>query len=355
MSWETTQFAWDKFLDEARAARASVGATYAGAWFRGQTHDWPLFPSLFRATARIAASIEKYETSRRAIRQRLKGARRFARRNAPAPDAKDEKLEGIEAELEFTENMITKLCSKLPDPKTGVVHGEGRAYIEYRFRSGVYHQSSWQTLAEMQHYGVPTRLLDWTESFSFALAFALEDYVQILEREWTVERSKFVSGGRQRRLECHAITAPLMDNTPKVPTLWILNPYRMASVATGEPILWDMTARPADDYFANFVARDESLKPHRFEKPVPILTPWRDERIAAQQGVFTCHGSIPKPAENLFSPNILRSVKLTPEAAVHGVRFLYEFGGLDAYTMFRDKDSLGKKTKKEFFYDHSLL
>src|SRR5262249_42484658 len=153
-------------------------------------------------------------------------------------------------------------------------------YIEYRFRSGVFHQSSWQTLAEMQHYGVPTRLLDWTESFTFALAFALQDYVQILEREWTVERSKFSGQGKHRRLEYHAIAAPQSNNEPKVPTLWILNPYRMASDTAGEPILWDMTARPVDDYFTNFVARDPTA-PHRFEKPIPILTPWRDERIAA--------------------------------------------------------------------------
>lgn len=29
--------------------------------------------------------------------------------------------------------------------------------------------SEWETLFEMQHYGVPTRLLDWTESFGRAV------------------------------------------------------------------------------------------------------------------------------------------------------------------------------------------
>src|SRR5262245_26762387 len=29
--------------------------------------------------------------------------------------------------------------------------------------------SEWETLFEMQHYGVPTRLLDWSETFGIAL------------------------------------------------------------------------------------------------------------------------------------------------------------------------------------------
>jgi FRG domain len=32
--------------------------------------------------------------------------------------------------------------------------------------------SEWETLFEMQHYGVPTRLLDWSETFGVALFFA---------------------------------------------------------------------------------------------------------------------------------------------------------------------------------------
>lgn len=32
-------------------------------------------------------------------------------------------------------------------------------------------ESEWETLFDMQHYGIPTRLLNWTESFGIALYF----------------------------------------------------------------------------------------------------------------------------------------------------------------------------------------
>lgn len=54
--------------------------------------------------------------------------------------------------------------------KENVLFGEyersARRFLERR-------TDDWELLVDMQHYGIPTRLLDWTGVLGIALAFAL--------------------------------------------------------------------------------------------------------------------------------------------------------------------------------------
>jgi len=342
--WEETQAHWDKFLAEMRLARAAVGATYAGAWFRGQTHSWKLTPSIFRDIPKLEAEIQDLEAKLMAYRHKLEKARSFLRRRAM--DLEDEVTTRLSRDVSALAKQLERL--KQRRPAEGHVPGEGRAFVEYRFRSAVHHQSSWQTLAEMQHYCVPTRLLDWTESFIHALAFALEKYADRLAILWINDRYSEEPPQvlRFHRLQCdHAM--PDGSREPDTPTVWVLNPYKLAEASKGRNVLWDPTLNPLDDYFKLFVD-DQPDPSRRFSLPIPILSPWRDERVAAQRGVFTCHGTDIRPLEEQLTSRTVRAVQLTPEAAIHGVRFLSEVGGLDRFAMFRDKDSLGRKTRDEF-------
>jgi hypothetical protein len=186
----------------------------------------------------------------------------------------------------------------------------------------------------MQHYGVPTRLLDWTESFIHALVFALDKYAARLALVWTNDRY-----GEQppKMLSFHTVHVDhaLRDGSRvlDVPTIWILNPYKLAEASKGKNVLWDPTLNPSDDYFKLFIDDHPDLD-RRFNKPIPILSPWRDERVAAQRCVFTCHGTDIRPLNEQLSSRVVRPVKLTVEAAIHGVRFLSDVGGLDKFAMF---------------------
>jgi len=104
-----------------------------------------------------------------------------------------------------------------------------------------------------QHYGLPTRLLDWTKNAAIALYFA-----------------------------CY-------DKSEDDGAVFLLNPIDLNRVAsTKESRVFD--PHKDSDLIKKYLKLEGGLNPGGL-KTIAINPTWNSERITLQQGVFTLHGS----------------------------------------------------------------
>lgn len=177
-------------------------------------------------------------------------------------------------------------------------------------------RDSWERLVRMQHYGIPTRLLDWTEVFGVALYFALK---------------------------------PADRSAPSSPSIWILNPFSLAQMArkNGEDKSIGVFHRENDaDYFDQFLSRSEPTWP--FEAPMPYRPPKLTPRIRAQKGFFTVHGTDSRPLDAIFR-DCVRQVRLPPNAFTEAEKFL-QLAGIDSYSLFPDFEGFSRRIRDRYEY-----
>jgi hypothetical protein len=167
-------------------------------------------------------------------------------------------------------------------PKTGatevepgqVLEMERRLLTRFRQRSlpywpAGYPQTDWEHLFAMQHYGVPTRLLDWSTNLLMGVYFALD----------------------------HEVSTCSCGTGNCKPTIWLL-----------DPVLMNQTNKRLDGVPVGVLATsDEDVAPWspgvaetRFAPdPVAIHGTYNSDRIAAQSGAFTVGGKTVKPVDDL--------------------------------------------------------
>ncbi|WP_411956263.1 FRG domain-containing protein [Arvimicrobium flavum] len=156
-------------------------------------------------------------------------------------------------------------------PSTDVFDREKRLLTRFRQRSlpywpAGYPQNDWEHLFAMQHHGVPTRLLDWSENMFIAAHFAIAD------------------DAREENL----------------PVVWCI-----------DPISWNRSTPVLSEYGNQIhvlTTSDDESEPYRPEttrrrlrSPVAIFGTHNSSRIVAQRGTFMVWGDDPRCLEDFAS------------------------------------------------------
>jgi hypothetical protein len=341
--WERAASEWANFLNDTNRIRRELKCSWSSPWFRGHndsTHV--LLPSLLRDKhPRDKKRISENEEIKRQHlanlpnqKNEVSGSRRVlysARTAGSSTTSAAARLLRSKNSMRHSRQLIDGCDRRIRESEL-IPTGEREVFIEYSARAGIQANNSWEILADMQHNGIPTRLLDWSETLSSALFFAMRNYVELINIVWRDDR-KISKDGPLARTPSEILSAigPL-----PTPSIWIVNPFKLSEVASERIRIWDLTRQSQYDYFQQFIIEKE----WEFSKPIPMYSPWRSPRIAAQQGTFLVWGRDHRPLNEIVDKTIVQETKITELAAIYCVYMLTHLLAIDHFSMFRDMDSL---------------
>jgi hypothetical protein len=353
-TWEACEDEWRQFAQRVAVARHRLNCSISSAWFRGHHDcDYQLLPSLLRQRDKLdadrAAAIRNLTAEREKWSAAAKSLGESRRQLA---DAHRTKNATAILKAQATLEVWTERCKQLKlrngvlDRRINVLnsvhYGEQDAFIQWTFRDGQpTARNSWEILSEMQHFGVPTRLLDWTEALATGVYFALEKFIPRLHSFWNQPSTN----GERSRVGDDPFPCLVPDDLPE-PCIWVLNPYELSRRSIKQNMILDLSREHALDYFDAFFRRQD----WPYEHPVPTFLPWRNSRISSQRGFFIVFGFDRRSLIEQFPSARPVAVRVTMSrpAATFAVRLLHTFLNIDRFDLFRDLDSLGDSIKRRF-------
>jgi hypothetical protein len=168
--------------------------------------------------------------------------------------------------------------------------------------------NDWEILFDMQHYWIPTRLLDWTTVMGVAIAF-------ILHGEVSDERDS---------------------------ALFILNPVGLNN-SSGRP---DIINLPEDSRDFDYKKIYWQKSPVQIERPLAIKPNHQSDRLIAQKGTFTVGGTAGHAFE-MAQEGYIRKIIL-PSAAKAEAREFLKWANLDEYTIYPDIVGMAHHIRRQF-------
>ena len=202
-------------------------------------------------------------------------------------------------------------------------------YFEFASRARQLHGSvddDWDILFTMRHYGVPTRVLDWTETLGVAVYMALHH---------------FGSG----------MPEPVAAAPKDPPCVWLLNPYELNRRSTkgNANDLFDPKNLGWDPDEGVYYGYSELLLEDGmgWDGPLAVYPRQRSDRMQVQRGWFTVHGDDFTPIDRRRDrKRFLRKVEIPREAMAGAFEFLKD-AGLEMFVLFPDLPSLAEHLRRQ--------
>ena len=162
--------------------------------------------------------------------------------------------------------------------------------------------SEWETLFNMQHYGVPTRLLDWSETFGVALFFAA-----------TYNQARHLG---------------------KDAAIYLLDPKGLNQLSGKNKVF----RVPEEESEFKYTSIYWDHRPFSPAAPMAMEPIFLNDRMRAQRGMFTVHHDKIDPLETAF-PAVIKKVILPTDAVPSAIEFL-KLSNLNIFSVFPDLEGL---------------